>query len=116
MRTLLLMCALLGAVGCADEQCADGLFPAVSVTPIDSVTGQVVTGVVASVSEGAFSDALRPNGDGVLTGGHGRPGTYTIEITAPGYEAWSQTSVGVSDSDCGGVETVHIEARLVPTA
>jgi hypothetical protein len=48
-----------------------------------------------------------------LIGAWERPGTYTIEITKPGYRTWVRSGVTVAKDECH-VQPVRLDARLVP--
>jgi hypothetical protein len=48
-----------------------------------------------------------------LSAGQGRPGTYTVTVTHPGYQTWQQTSVLVVVGNCGLASQV-LHANLEP--
>lgn len=110
----LVVCA--GRAGCGD----------LSITVVDSVTGAPPDAVVTVKLEGdsiarthteRLSSADILGGNIIGSGGRiDRPGYYTIEVTAPGYEPWRVERVWIEGTGaCDGrlLGGVH-EARLVP--
>lgn len=127
MRHRSMPAVVTGAVGvaaltiaCAGSPtlCTLGIEPAVRVTVVDSVSGVVIAGLArGAVHDGAFVDSLRPggaDGQGVVTelvAADERPGTYRIEVRAPGYALWVRTGVQVPAGECH-VQTAELTARL----
>lgn len=104
------------------ESCDDiGNF-GVQVTVVDSVTGRAPLGLAVLVlTEGAYTESAQAslqvsNGMLIVAGAHERPGTYSLRVTVPGYQAWTTSGVRVTESGrCDNVETVKLTARLNPT-
>lgn len=110
------------AVGCFEPTlCTTSVEPAVTVVVTDSITGgPAADGAAGAISEAGYVDSLRPSvwdGSGRLTAlqaGLERPGTYRVELMAPGYAAWVRQGVVARSGECH-VETVSLEARLQAT-
>jgi hypothetical protein len=74
-----------------------------------------------TVTEGAYSETaqvVRPAGDSgyYFAAASNRPGTYTIQITAPGFRDWTRPDVRVEpSSSCQRVRSVQLTAALDPT-
>lgn len=100
--------------------CDTSIVPAVIVQVEDSLTGRpAAEGATGQVTEGSFSDPLRPHGSNgqvlvSLAGADERPGRYTVSVQRTGYLNWSKSSVLVREGECH-VRTVTVIARLVPT-
>ena len=120
-RALFLLPTLLLA-GCGTDDptaCPAVDYAAVIVRPLDSLSGALVPATIrGTIIEGAFQDTLAPvewaDAGGPATGygaGVGRPGTYTVTVTAPGYALWSRAGVVASASSCG-VVPVRLDAQL----
>lgn len=108
------------AAACAGSPtlCSLGIEPAIRVTVVDSASGVVIAGLArGAVHDGAFVDSLRPGGaDGQgtvteLVAADERPGTYRVDVVAPGYRSWSRTGVRVPEGSCH-VQTAELTARL----
>jgi hypothetical protein len=98
--------------------------PAIVVEVRDAITSApAAAGAVGVIKDGSYTDTLRvthftgaPASDQTavgLSGGYGRPGTYDVTLTKPGYQAWSQTGVNVPSGPCGPL-TARLEAFLTP--
>jgi len=100
------------------EVCEYWLLPAVTVEVTDEVTGNRLTSNVAGfVRDGVYSDSLRFGGcngttPGTLCAALERPGTYDVEVTSVGYQAWSTRGVVVTKGSCH-VNTVALKAKLI---
>ena len=93
--------------------CNGHLNDAVEVTVLDFLTRQPpAVEPVGVLTEGRFTETMLWY-KGVLYGGVGRPGHYTVEIRTEGYDVWRWV-VTAASADCVGVETVEITALLVP--
>lgn len=104
-------CKLLGLVGCVTA-----IDYAVSVSVLDSSTGQA-PGVapVGVLTDGTYVDTMVVSrGYGYLAGGAGRPGTYDVEIRAPGYTPWRADGVVAKPAECIKVAGIELTAHLVP--
>ena len=106
------------AAACGDEPdelvvCTREARPGIVVEVRDSLTGAPrVSGTVGIAREASYVDTLHGS-DSLLSGVHERPGTYTVELTNPGYMNWRRESVRVEAGECH-VVTVRLLARLVP--
>lgn len=104
-----------------ETACTADIRPAVEVTIRDAATGEYIAAQAAvSATDGAFRDTLRLSSgrrvEGVMVwqaraGAHERPGTYRVEVTAPGYAPWVRENVRARDGECH-VGTVRLDARL----
>lgn len=93
--------------------CNGHLNDAVEVTVLDFSTRQPpAVEPVGVLTEGRFTETMLWY-KGVLYGGVGRPGHYTVEIRTEGYDVWRWV-VTAASAECVGVETVEITALLVP--
>ena len=96
----------LGLAGCVDNLaiCIDS-GAAITVEVNDAVTGTSLTaGARGVISDGAYTDSLRPEADGprlVLAAGSGRPGRYDVTVVYPGYQPWQARDIVVGSTACG---------------
>jgi hypothetical protein len=87
-----------------------------SLTVVDAATGSALeVDAAVIVTEGQFTETITiqafpaaPQRGGFA---YERPGTYRIEVQAPGYVTRVMPSVRVTKDDCH-VETVELTARL----
>lgn len=117
---------LVGLVACNTSPIDGGACPAVigdavEVTVIHATTEALeADGATGVLRDGEYVDTMevsRYNGNGepvALSGGLGRPGTYTIRIWKDGFEPWTRTRVAVKSGRCT-VNKRRLTARLVPT-
>ena len=113
------LCLLgMNACGLAGPDCTPAPSPAIVVEVVDSVTNAFIAqGASGVVRDGVFQANLHagniaPGGElAALEGAEGRPGTYAVTITKPGYRDWTMTNVRVNNGRCG-VETRLLRARL----
>ena len=78
----------------------------------DAITGQVPAAVVATITEGTYSDTLDSSG-GVYYGAWERTGTYTVAVESPGYARWSKADVRVTrGGSCGYLRQVSLSSTL----
>lgn len=100
--------------------------PAVQVEVYDARTGRPAAGGASGwVRRGTTQNPLQVVGwkgpqiaDStayLMSDGHGRPGTYTVQITRPGYQTWQVEGVRVKKTECG-VHTAKLRAELVAEA
>jgi hypothetical protein len=94
---------------------------AVTVLARDVVTGEAPSSVATlRLRDGAYEDVVGATptpGDSllVLRSSTWRRGTYLVEVTADGYEAWVQDSVIVrSGGCCGNLQPQVVSAWLLP--
>jgi hypothetical protein len=90
--------------------------PALSVTVVDSVTGQDLsagaTGAFVAGGSATYADSLRHEFGGGLTA-YGPAGRYAVVVQHPGYAAWGMDDVRVRATECS-VQTRQLTARLRP--
>lgn len=92
--------------------------PAIFALPLDSLTGQaifdpVVTGIA---TDGTYADTTKTGVETAapeLAFAWDRPGTYRLEVTAPGYAPWSLDSIIVRrQGRCDVLQTYLVNVRL----
>jgi hypothetical protein len=108
-----------------ETACTADIRPAIEVTIRDAGSGEYLAAqATGAVTDGAFRDTLRLSSgrrvDGVMiwqtrSGAAERPGTYRVEVTAPGYAPWVREGVRARDGECH-VGTVGLDARLQAVA
>ena len=111
---VLAMAAVLAACNTltSDVICTAEARAGLTVSPVDSITSAPVTSSLQVVAkEGAYADTAK-----VLIGtsvglAWERAGTYTVEVSAPGYMLWSKSNVVVTKGICH-VDGVAITAKL----
>jgi hypothetical protein len=98
---------------CAVDACDTGIFPSIIVEVRDSVTGAAAAaGAEGRAIDGSFVVALGaydvdPEGAPLSLATPGeRAGTYTVQVTKPGYSLWERTIVQVDDFGC---HTDHVQ-------
>lgn len=126
----LLPLVLAGALaGCESSStgtiaCPTVALPALVLRVLDRTTGApVVAGTSATAIDGAWSEAFRGPLPELVTdttafpfaAAYERPGTYQIEVRAPGYPVFTIRNVTVTRGRCN-VNTVQVTARLVRAA
>lgn len=93
--------------------CDTGIQPSIVVEVRHASADTSLAGAATGfIIDGSFSDSLHHSG-GLLSMSGERAGTYTILITAPGFQNWSRAGVEVDGADCG-TEQVTLVAQLVP--
>lgn len=106
---------LVFATGCCGS---DAGYPALLVTVVDAQTGgPLLTEVLMVVTDGAFSETYRvaPPVTLPLAAADERPGTYSIEVSAAGYQTWRISGVRVGRSFlCDQQDTRRLTAGLQP--
>jgi hypothetical protein len=103
----LCLVVLLGCRGSTEDwiACTDEYVYAINLRVLDERSGEPVSGVTGRVRGGGFVDSLQvPHDDGFATAAGERPGTYHVEVRAPGYQAW----------DSGGIVAASDECHVVP--
>ncbi len=102
-------CELLGPKVCPLE-----IDTAIQVRVLDSSTGQAPNvAPVGILMDGAYVETMG-GAEGYLFGGLGRPGTYDVEIIAPGYALWRADGIVAKPAKCGRVDRIELTAHLVP--
>jgi len=109
--------------GSGRESCSASVEPAVVVEIRDARTGVPLAGSARGVvRDGAYVDSLRPHGGAgtpyVLmsrAAAKERPGTYSVNVQAPGYQVWTLDGVVVSSDQCH-VRTRRLRAELVSSS
>jgi hypothetical protein len=122
-RAAAVLCVLAAAAlaACGDGgspagvDCPDIFRPMIVVQVTDASTGQpAAEGAGGSITDGAFTSPLvRYGTDRLAPQATGRPGTYDVVVTRPGFQSWTRSAVHVPAAECG-TETVYLEAFLVP--
>jgi hypothetical protein len=103
--------------GCGEDvNCLQGIFAAVSVHASSAQDATPLLGARGVVSDAMYQDSLLEVGQGYYEGASGRAGIYAVHLELAGYTAWDTAGVLVESSPgpCPMVETVRLEARLVP--
>jgi hypothetical protein len=95
------------------------LLPGIRVTIVDGATGNPFAGdVTVTVTDGSYTETDSPPplpaGPRVSNLAGERPGTYRVEVRAPGHVTWVKTNVRVRSGDCH-VKTVDLTAELEPS-
>jgi hypothetical protein len=118
-----LIAVLLFSIGdlsaCPRGDCTAILLPGIRVTIVDGTTGNPFAGdVTVTVTDGSYTETDSPPplpaGPRVSSLAGERPGTYRVEVLAPGYVTWVRTNVRVTRDDCH-VRTVDLTAELEPS-
>jgi len=96
--------------------CPTLLVPVITISVIDAVTRQPVTTASGS---GSFSDmttaALVPIDNGLALPFEPKPGLYTVQIRAAGYQDWTRDKILVTLVEpCPATHTFPLIAELVP--
>ena len=123
MKSLLPL-AILALTACTNpfaSACTTFVASGLVVIVHDSLTGApIAAGAVGIATDGAYRDSLRLAGlasDGTpesLAGADERPGTYIVQVSRPGYFAWSDSGVSVIGGRCH-VQTVTLTAEMTPS-
>lgn len=124
MRTASFLLPLLVLVaGCDSDDsiiCTTEARFGVNLSVKDATTGQLIPeGVRGVLKDGSYLDTLQVFTDiegriFSLAGAVERPGTYRIDLTAPGYQPWTRSDVRVPEGRCH-VEPVSLQADMIPT-
>ena len=109
--------ALLLVQGCellGPKVCPEAIDYAIQVRVLDSSTGQAPdVAAVGVLMDGAYVETMG-GADDLLAGGPGRPGTYDVEIIAPGYALWRADGIVAKPAECSRVDGIKLTAHLVP--
>lgn len=104
------------AVHCtASTQCDQYAAPGIGLVVRDSLTGHgLAQQVRALATDGPFVDTLQAApSDSQMWGVQERPGTYRLEVSAPGYISWRRDGVTVTGGECHVIAT-GVRALLMP--
>ena len=111
---VLLVAFIFAANGCA-QGCDAVSKPGIVLTIVDGATGNPIEEATVIATEGSYSETVNlpssPPAPGHAVLAFERPGTYRVEVQAPGYLPWIMSSVRVTRDDCH-VETVVLTAQL----
>lgn len=114
MRHLLLGLALLlsGASalpGCVDTQACTTLYAyGVSVTVRNARTGEAIAGATLVLVDGSYRETMMPIGPpGSYAGAGERPGTYTLTVSAQGFQPAPPRTLVVTGDAC------HVRGQAV---
>jgi hypothetical protein len=86
-----------------------------SVQLTDASTGQPITGATLTLSDGDYQEVMIafPGPAGNYAGAGERAGTYTLVVTAQGYQSKTVDSIVVTANECH-VIGVHLDVQLQP--
>lgn len=119
MPLVVLAASLLA--GCdATDACPQSEVAGLVLQVRDSVTGAGLAPaalITAAEAGAAQVDTLAwiPNADSVFVIGlAGRSGTFTLTVTAPGYQPWQNAALVIDRNACGNTITVEAVALLQP--
>ncbi len=122
MRPYRLLLALVLTLGCKASNSTD---PIVCTTEARAGINVVVrdadtqAGIAAlargAVTDGAYVDSLRANGSTTtMAAAYERPGTYTVDVRATGYQGFTTTGIIVTKDACHVVpQTVTVNLQKV---
>lgn len=111
LAPLFLLVAALPGAGCHQNDMCDcpNCTPAVELDLVDEATGEAVPGATVTGTDDVQCD-------GVATCSFGSvPGTYTVQVAAPGYVSKSVTVViaaGNLDADCCACAVAHVQQAV----
>lgn len=126
-RSLVFLAPLAAALGACndpnDVACTLDIRPALTVTVRDARSDAIITAAATVfASEGSWRDSLRARGTTMVdgspvlvtkSGADERPGTYRLDISAPGYVSRTVNGLQASAGVCHVTE-VRYTARLQP--
>jgi hypothetical protein len=107
----------VGACGHAPEasfDCTAEYVYAINLTVVDGTSGEAVEGITGWVRDGEFVEPLEvADRGGVAYAAGERPGTYAIEVRAPGYQPWDTAGIVATADQCH-VHPRRIDVVLLP--
>lgn len=108
---LYVACAAVGCDGRDPIVCEPNSTPAIAMSVIDSARGiRTLRPALVIATDGSYRDSVVATATGEVALASGRPGQYTVSVTAPDYMKWTR-SVSVVQLGCS-LQTVHLTARL----
>lgn len=117
VRLFVMLTTAMSVAGCElfNVVCTRELRSGIRAVVVDASSGEPVftSGTTVVASGGAVvdtADMVSVSGVADLFVGEGR---YRIEVSAPGYERWTQEGVEVHEDECGPIAT-ELEAQLMP--
>ncbi|GEM_PF-504211 len=124
-KTITIFCALLIILGtsCSNNDddgdqlnCTDIFVFGLTVSVFDETTGDPINvATTVTASDGSYSETLENFGNpGVFSGAGERAGTYTVRVSAEGYESFVSEEITVSADQCHVIPEA-IEVRLTPS-
>ena len=113
LATLALYAA--GGAGCVIEtSCTTQYVYGVNVTVRDARDGRVVTDATVRIVDGAYEETLTQVAlQGSYAGAGERGGTYTLTVTAPGFQPAAPRTLVVTEDECH-VRGVSVTVDLTP--
>lgn len=114
--TVLAIPAVLTACGLDDPvACTTEFVYGVEITAVDAATNAPITdGLEGTLTDGGYTEEMQRQGN-VLLGAGERPGTYTAEVRANGYETILESGIVVTENVCH-VNTVSLLAEMTVDA
>ena len=119
------LCVMIAVIGTSCDLdllggCATFSSPAIFALPVDSISGEAITEPVVTgiAREGAYADTTKTGQETAPPGlafAWDRPGTYRLELSAPGYTTWVLDDIVVSrQGRCDVLQTYTVNVRLQP--
>lgn len=93
------------ATGCTQDRVAG-----ISVTLIDAITSNPISGGTLIITEGSYKEVLQSPFPGLYQGAHERKGLYTLSVAVPTYVSKTVTNIQVNKGDC------HVTTNLLQFA
>lgn len=110
---LLALLPVLGGCDIAGVDCTAEFVYGIVVRAYDFEAGGPITeGLAGHVLQSNYAETMVVWENSLMGAGE-RKGTYSVVVTAPGYQDWVRTGVVVRDEGCH-VATVELKAYLVP--
>jgi M61 glycyl aminopeptidase/Peptidase M61 N-terminal domain len=119
MRWHVLLSAIAGLWGLTacdildPKSCTQDVVFGIQVEVVDSAGTPIVGHLSGYVLQSSFSQPMEWFGDNRLWGAAERPGTYSVVVTAAGYQPWAESGLVVKKGECH-VEAVARTATLAP--
>jgi hypothetical protein len=105
-----------GILSSEDTVCTSISVPALRVSVVDSLTASPIDGVPIKVLavDGVFRDSIVSTSFRYAHLAHERPGTYSLEVSGPGYRTWLQERIEVTTDVCHVVPQLRALRALGP--